>query len=350
MKKLKLLIVANNCKWGTFPQKIQQLEEWFSSKVDFDMDVVFTSFNAVPFKPFQADFKGAEGVDNEWYDKNVTPLSKGHDFILFLMNNAEWGISNTARGWRTDNDQGPIELQISADENERIYYPDGTSSLAFFEYARHEIMHGLYMMTGQKDNTHYYWDRRELDKALAEIVFPEPRNQETIGLIKWAIFLANRLLDKLLSRQTTQTPPKPPTEPINDNGAIKDPIPEAPKASKIEEWAEAIKTMEGWFVGSRSYNNNNPGNLRFVGQLKAIGQDSKGFARFRTYEDGFFTLCEMLRNCASGKSKIYKPTMTLKDFFSVYAPSFDGNQPEIYANFVINKLKVPKETQIKDLL
>jgi hypothetical protein len=119
---------------------------------------------------------------------------------------------------------------------------------------------------------------------------------------------------------------------------------------KIEAWANAIKEFEGWFVGSRSYRNNSPGNFKYVGQYKAIGQDKDGFAIFPSYEAGWTHLCTILGNCATGKSKVYSPEMTLLEFFKKYAPSEDHNSPLNYSSFVAKKLGVSINTKIKELL
>jgi hypothetical protein len=126
--------------------------------------------------------------------------------------------------------------------------------------------------------------------------------------------------------------------------------PPTPPANKIGAWADAIQVHEGWFPGSRSYRNNNPGNLRFVGQRLAIGSDSSNFCIFKTYADGRATLEQMLINAATGKSSVYRPEMSLLDFFNKYAPSADNNNPGAYAADVARRIGVPVETQIKNLV
>lgn len=118
----------------------------------------------------------------------------------------------------------------------------------------------------------------------------------------------------------------------------------------VKDVAEAIKIHEGWFKGSRSQRNQNPGNLRYAKQLGTTGQDDKGFAIFKTYDDGFAALCKLITNARDGKSKVYKPEMSLVEFFSVYAPAFDHNDPNAYAKFVAQKLKVSIDFKIKDLV
>lgn len=119
------------------------------------------------------------------------------------------------------------------------------------------------------------------------------------------------------------------------------------KESKLNAWADAIKQFEGWFVGSRSYRNLNPGNLRY--SKYEIGKDG-GYSLFRTYNDGWKALLHQLTIAATGKSKVYKPDDTLLDFFKKYAPSSDNNHPETYAKFVAKKIGVDITTKIKELI
>lgn len=116
------------------------------------------------------------------------------------------------------------------------------------------------------------------------------------------------------------------------------------------QFAEAIKQHEGWFAGSRSQRNNNPGNIRYAKQIGTTGQDSKGFAIFKTYDEGFACLIRLIENAKNGKSQVYKSEMTFAEFFGVYAPAFDSNDPHRYAQFVAQKLKVDVDYKIKDLV
>lgn len=125
--------------------------------------------------------------------------------------------------------------------------------------------------------------------------------------------------------------------------------------SKLDLWAQAIKEHEGWFIGSRSYRNNNPGNFKFssVGYLEKYGnvkKDSGGFAIFPTYDQGWMYLTESLRIWATKGNSRYKPDMTITQFFKVYAPYSDGNDPVRYASAVAKKIGVSTFTQIKDLV
>lgn len=61
--------------------------------------------------------------------------------------------------------------------------------------------------------------------------------------------------------------------------------------------ARAFQSHEGWFPpggkyprGSSSFRNNNPGNLKFVGQAGATGKDERGFAIFSSFDGGWQAL------------------------------------------------------------
>lgn len=147
----------------------------------------------------------------------------------------------------------------------------------------------------------------------------------------WVQFLT--WIHKLLFSEPT--PPKPLTE---------------VKKELITPFAKAIQKMEGWYVGSRAYRNNNPGNLKYVKQPSASGFDKDGFAVFPDYGTGFECLRQMLINACNGTSKVYSPEDDLYDFFSKYAPANDGNSPVEYANDVAISLGIPATTKLKDLL
>ncbi len=126
------------------------------------------------------------------------------------------------------------------------------------------------------------------------------------------------------------------------------PVPE--KKSLLNKWADAIQSFEGWYKGSKSYRNNNPGNIRFIGQKRATGQDSTGFCIFATYADGRQELIDLLTRAASGKSSLYSPNMTLIDFYNRYAPTSDNNYPEGYAKAVAKMMNISVYSKIKDIL
>lgn len=114
----------------------------------------------------------------------------------------------------------------------------------------------------------------------------------------------------------------------------------------ISVMAAAIQKFEGYYPGSISYTNNNPGNLKYAGQPFAVGQDQFGHAIFDTYEHGWNALINQLEAIFQNKyPNLYNTDMTLYDLFSVYAT---GNSTQ-YAEFVASALGVDPNTQLKNL-
>jgi hypothetical protein len=127
----------------------------------------------------------------------------------------------------------------------------------------------------------------------------------------------------------------------------------------IEKWALAIKKHEGFYppspqypTGSAAYRNNNPGNFRCSGLVMGEFGATKcinNLAVFPTYEKGFAALKQFLIYAVTDKLRAYKSSMTLLDFYKVYAPSSDNNNPLNYATHVAKDLGVTVNTKIKDL-
>jgi hypothetical protein len=116
---------------------------------------------------------------------------------------------------------------------------------------------------------------------------------------------------------------------------------------KILILAQAIQQFEGYYAGSLAQRNNNPGNLRYS-PLQSGKRD--GFAYFDTFEIGMEALKHQIRIGATGTSRVYRPDMTLLQFFNTYAPSSDNNQPSIYYQFVLDTTGFTSATTLQDLL
>lgn len=109
--------------------------------------------------------------------------------------------------------------------------------------------------------------------------------------------------------------------------------------------AQAIMEFEGYFVGSISYKNNNPGNLKFVGQLNATGQDQFGHAIFPTFQDGYNALINQIRRMLNGMSSLYPQAETLTQAMNTYAAA-NGNE---YAAFIAQRIGVDPNVTLADL-
>lgn len=109
--------------------------------------------------------------------------------------------------------------------------------------------------------------------------------------------------------------------------------------------AQAIMDFEGYFQGSISYNNNNPGNLKFAGQAGATGQDRFGHAIFATFQDGYTALINQIRRMLNGSSSIYPSSLTLTQAMNKYA---EANGTE-YAAFIAQRIGVDPNITLAEL-
>lgn len=114
--------------------------------------------------------------------------------------------------------------------------------------------------------------------------------------------------------------------------------------TSLQQFADAITNFEG-SPGDLNYRNNNPGNLRYAGQAGAIGQDSRGFAIFDTWESGLTALQRQITLTASRH-----PNWTIVDFVNSYAPPSDNNPNNLnYANSIATALGVPTSATLGSL-
>jgi hypothetical protein len=94
--------------------------------------------------------------------------------------------------------------------------------------------------------------------------------------------------------------------------------------------ANAITLQEGSGPGTLATRNNNPGNLRFVGQAGAV-QGAGGFAAFPSYAAGQAALIAQIQLDASrGTDAAGRPINTVADLISSWAPAGDGNDTAAY--------------------
>jgi len=134
---------------------------------------------------------------------------------------------------------------------------------------------------------------------------------------------------------------------------------------KIDEaLADCIMRFEGWVapqattfkVGSTSWRNRNPGNLRPYNADQP--KDDKGYRIFETLADGWLALLADITIKLTGQSAHKLTTQnTLFDFFSIYAPPTDNNDPQHYArtiaawlNFIYNTNLITPDTKLIDLV
>ncbi|MFW9893900.1 MAG: hypothetical protein ACFFFO_16970 [Candidatus Thorarchaeota archaeon] len=113
---------------------------------------------------------------------------------------------------------------------------------------------------------------------------------------------------------------------------------------RLYRLARAVQEQEGWYEGSRSFRNNNPGNLR---SSRFTDHQEGGFAKFDDYFHGMYGLMwDLWCKCSSKTTTRLKPHSTIGELAAVYAPKEDGNDPESYAQNVAVFLDIPIDTKL----
>lgn len=165
-KQLRIKFVFNNCEWGTIPEKMKQIKDFFAPKFEIQCDIFHTYFKDIPFKS-TIGLDASSGVETHittnmvdpvWYDKNVTTLAIDYDMVLFYITDKDKQGFLTSAGIRGDNNQGPVELTIfGGNETDHAYNQGVDQGNAFAFFACHEIAHGIAMLFNLVDNTHKYF-------------------------------------------------------------------------------------------------------------------------------------------------------------------------------------------------
>jgi hypothetical protein len=118
--------------------------------------------------------------------------------------------------------------------------------------------------------------------------------------------------------------------------------------------AYAIQTYEGYSnnyrgtgAATRSYRNNNPGNLR-SSPFSDITEG--GFAVFNSYYHGLYALLwDLQAKCLGHTTTGLGPESKLFDLFRIYAPSIE-NDPAAYHAFVTSSLGLDPEIKLWEIL
>lgn len=166
----------------------------------------------------------------------------------------------------------------------------------------------------------------------------------------WLTDILKNLLDVLkdLSSWITTQKEVPPTDPTSPVLNIIEPTFNPP--DRLQEFCKAIESFEGYYKGSRSERNRNPGNCRFspIGYLsiyEPVKRDKDNFAIFPTYELGFL----YLKNLVKHKCQKH-PDWTILQFFQEFAPSSDNNDPIHYAETVASNCGLLATNKLKDVV
>ena len=365
-------------KKGILEEQVRITEEWFEKYTPLDVRFVitpfsdtldlrflFTNFN----NQFGPHFWGIKAIDI--LRKYVKPNYYHAVAVLYNLQGIEEWQSTLTKGsvqnyaWIEPKDwvNGAPSIELSFSP----YNLDDCSRKMTHELIH--IAHALAKKAGivTKDTMDWYDDENELNltkapngnraRNLRELeahwdkIAEVPQSR---GIIAWVIELLKSFgvkPEESFGPDYAEEFPEPTAPPV----LVAESTPVKSKRKRLQLWAEAVQKHEGWFAGSRSQRNNNPGNLRYTPYTKslgAVGQDEGRFCEFPDYGTGWSALVQFLTDAANNLLIPYKGNPTLLEFFSVYAPSSDNNNPRRYAEVVAGYIGtgVTVDTTISSLL
>jgi len=200
---------------------------------------------------------------------------------------------------------------------------------------------------GVGDKGLYYFPKEVVNQFLFAYALIDA-SPEDVRKVTWGVLeYLKDILIKMLS--SLKTPSEAPIVEVKPDVPIED---KKPAESRLTAFAQAIQWKEGWYQGSKSFRNRNPGNIKFTNYTKSLGairKDEMGFCVFDTERDGFAGLCRFIQDASNNLLRDYK-NCTIKTFFEVYAPSKDSNNPLKYAKDVAERLKVAIDTKLADII
>ena len=338
-QELNILIIINNIYYS-IQDDIERFIAWTDERTPVSCHLTYlrSDFSDLQYKPFgvllngQAAY-GLVGIKDKSRKANLVEKDQ-YDVVIFLYDIAkEWDWNTTMLGaWTYPNTIYDQEIFVESPVQATF---DSINNLT--RILTHEIIHTFHRMCWvngiiTRDTMDLYDEEFDIFSQTGN----RARNLKELSQY-W-----NALFFKIGRSQVLKKITKMLNEMVKTLLKLK-------YKTMVEKIAFAIQEYEGWYKDSRSFRNNNPGNLKYMSQRYALGKDKDGFAIFADYDKGFLALINQLKFSASGKSKVYDPDMNLIEFFQKYSPSSDNNSPVSYALFVANRTKVDPQEKIKNL-
>jgi len=348
---MRILLIANACRWISWPGKIAAIKAFYSPLVELDIDIEYTDFSNIPltsypgsvtvFTPAPAhDVPGSDlEINLDWFGLNIGPLIAGYDIAVFQAANVT--AVGLPLGIKFEKLDGTWCAEtFVTDENFTYTLPPlpgaslgvnlGNEAEVIIE---HEIAHALYSISGQPDRTHEFFYANQFSRILTDIVLPD---QSAIATLYHEV-IADLEEELGLIKQAKST-----TDMNTPTSQVFHPM--------IAKWATAIGQREG-----AKPELNNPGNMKYTTLTKSWGAnqgppaaDGGYLCQFPTLQAGNEALCNFLTlGCEDELIAFHSPAArTLRGFTVIYA----GNPPEGYIDGIIEALGVPGDTQISTFL
>ena len=324
MKRYKLYCVNNNTSEAKIVGALERFSAWLLNKSNGNIALDWYIKDVKEEVSYQsADYfvNGSYVKYNylnhsimEQYNKEAT----GFQAVVYFYDPTKHNDpSNVINGTHTLN--GRVKIQIVAREDYDV--------ITIYNELRHESIHGFFANLRLKGiylndllDTH-----TDESGELIEIEKIKPYWNKLTETLPVDNVVINGLMDKVKSLLAIVSS-------IN-------------KRVSVKQLAEAMAEFEGFYtVGTRAFRNNNPLNVKYVGQALAIGKDDKNFCIFKTPDDGWTTGIALLR------IKIFDKFFngTISDVIRNWTSGDPVENQNNYINFVCKKLGITPDYPCKN--
>lgn len=323
-------IIAETKAPGNDPHKVAEVIRKYGlipeSMLPFSDDIQnadeYYSFKG--FTQSQIDACYAEGRKwLEMYNFNHKWVYKENQPLQEKINNMKVGLKSSPLG---------IAVFAWASDARDVYYANGDPNhwTTVYNIDRFLEVIDTYEPFRKLVEQNIIWCKMYSIEKKAEIT-----EEQRIGFLAQLQKLFNWLIG--IKKQVESLPTTTPPTPVLPQ--VEQPTPPV-KKDLLTEFCLAIRDYEGK-PGDLNYRNNNPGNIR---------SKEGPFMKFKTMDEGMAYLKEYVKRAARGEHRAYKIGGTIKDFFHVYAPTLDNNNPDKYAEWVAKRIGVDVNFKIIQLL
>ena len=323
MKRYKLYCVNNNTSEAKIVGALERFSAWLLNQSNGNIALDWYIKNVKEEVSYQsADYfvNGSYVKYNflnhsimEQYNKEAT----GFQAVVYFYDPTKHNDpGNVINGTHTLN--GRVKIQIVAREDYDV--------ITVYNELRHENIHGFFANLRLKGiylndllDTH-----TDESGELIEIEKIKPYWNKLTETLPVDNVVLNGLMDKVKSLLAIVSS-------IN-------------KRVSVKQLAEAMAEFEGFYtVGTRAFRNNNPLNVKYVGQALAIGKDDKNFCIFKTPDDGWTTGIALLR------IKLFDKFFngTISDVIKNWTSGDPVENQNNYINFVCKKLGITPDYPCK---
>lgn len=160
---MKIAICLNEVGWDV-TKELEAVQAWFGDRIELDPEIFLVKLGTPKWNK--------RSINTVWINKHLQNYFRGHDLVVLNLRPDQWKREGSA-GYAanaTFYDKKFIAMR-STEEGKRSKNIGWMDNNEFAGRLRHEIIHILYDLTGQKDRLHELEKAGRIDDVLDDIDF-----------------------------------------------------------------------------------------------------------------------------------------------------------------------------------